>query len=378
MTRYLPSRLQQRASSAVVVLALLVLGCSTGDNAAVPVGETPEHLSDWHLLVVDGKTLRPRDDALPYDLNTPLFTDYAHKLRTVWMPRGVSAVYNTGNVLELPVGTVLTKTFYYPGNKNGELDSVGSGHEFDKGRLDLSAVRLIETRVLVHRENGWEALPYVWNESQQDARLARAGDIQSLTLRVGDTDRKFPYVVPTSNECAGCHASNHTTGAIQPIGPKARNLNKSFQSYANGPAPQLETWSLHGYLTGLPTSGVPRAALWGDTSDSLAHRARTYLDVNCAHCHNPVGAADTSGLFLDIAEPAARHLGLCKPPIASGRGSGGRSVSIMPGHPEESILTFRIESEDPAVKMPEMGRSLVHREGARLIEAWIRSLDGHC
>jgi hypothetical protein len=51
---------------------------------------------------------------LPYDLNTPLFTDYAHKLRTVWMPKGQSAVYNAENTFDFPVGTIISKTFYYP------------------------------------------------------------------------------------------------------------------------------------------------------------------------------------------------------------------------------------------------------------------------
>jgi hypothetical protein len=37
-----------------------------------------------------------------------------------------------------------------------------------------------------------------------------------------------------------------------------------------------------------------------------------------------------------------------------------------------------MNSNDPKVAMPELGRSVVHQEGLALIEAWIRSLPGSC
>ena len=80
----------------VVALCLLaaLAGCS---RAPAPVSfiadGRPEHLSDWHLLNVSGGRLAPNAGVLPYDLVTPLFSDYAHKLRTVWMPAGRSAKY---------------------------------------------------------------------------------------------------------------------------------------------------------------------------------------------------------------------------------------------------------------------------------------------
>jgi hypothetical protein len=64
-----------------------------------------------------------------------------------------------------------------------------------------------------------------------------------------------------------------------------------------------------------------------------------------------------------------------KPPIAAGRGSGGMNYSIVPGHPEKSILLHRISSLDPGVMMPEIGRKLNHKEGIALIREWIMNLD---
>jgi len=198
------------------------------------------------------------------------------------------------------------------------------------GALSLKNIRLLETRILARRADGWAALPYVWNEDQSDAALKRIGDIIPLTLARKDGRREaFPYVVPDANQCASCHATNATTKEIQPIGLKARHLNKpsSFEDGAN----QLDHWQKAGWLTGaFDAATAPRNAVWDDAREPLSARARAYLDANCSHCHNPAGAGDTSGLNLepDASGPA---LGRCKSPIAAGGGSGGRPFDIVPG-----------------------------------------------
>ena len=110
----------------------------------------------------------------------------------------------------------------------------------------------------------------------------------------------------------------------------------------------------------------------------LDTRARAYLDANCSHCHNPVGPADTSGLHLEATAPMGPNYGICKPPIAAGTGTGGRFLDIVPGNAEASIFSYRIESDNPAEMMPELGRSLVHEEGAALIRQWIDEMEGGC
>ena len=133
-----------------------------------------------------------------------------------------------------------------------------------------------------------------------------------------------------------------------------------------------------GRLHGLPPlDQVPaNASLTG--SDPLPDRARAYLDINCGHCHNPTGAADTSGLHLDLATTDTRALGICKPPIAAGQGTGGRAYSVVPGDPGDSIIVFRMETNDPGARMPELGRSLAHSEGIELVSSWIAGLTGEC
>ncbi len=377
-------------SAAVALLGaglLAVVAASCGSDAVVFHADAqPQRLSAWNLMEIRDGALRPHPGVVPYDLNTPLFTDYAHKLRTVWLPQGSNAEITADGDLEFPIGTILSKTFYYPLAGDAGLEATRVQRVATPtlvldadGALPLEGIRLMETRLLVHRESGWVALPYVWNEEQSEAYLEVAGDAAPLTLVSDDGhELPFPYIVPDANQCAGCHATNHTDKKVRPIGPKVRHLNRTFH-YSDGEQNQLTRWASIGYLPEIDPASAPRNAVASDfASASLADRARSYLDINCGHCHSASGPADTSGLFLDHATMEERRLGVCKPPIAAGRGSGDRLVSIHPGKPDESIMVFRMDSADPGIAMPELGRATVHREGVELISEWILSLAGEC
>jgi len=324
------------ALAAVVVAA----GCQHHDRVR-PSGHEPwpERLSEWGLFKGNGSTLEPNPGVLPYDVATPLFSDYAEKYRTVWMPAGASARYDGAGVFALPVGTILSKTFMYPR---------------DGGR----SRRLIETRLLVRSERGWVALPYLWNEEGTEATLEIVGAIVPVE------ERRLRYVVPNVNQCQGCHEQDKT---LVPIGITARQLNHPYGGGEN----QLARWVRQGYLTGAPE---PR-----DRPGGVEANARAYLDANCAHCHSPKGPAASSGLDLRSSITELRSLGVCKPPVAAGRGAGpGMAFDIVPGQPEASILVYRMRSADPGVMMPELGRTVTHQEAVQLIEDWIRLLPGRC
>ncbi len=359
--------------------ALLLSSCGQSPTFA-PVqfhaDGMPATLSEWNLLRVADGRLQLNEGVLPYDLNTPLFTDYAHKLRTVWMPAGTSAHYTPDTALDFPVGTIISKTFYYPRGENGAvLRNEDKAEGIRDNGLSMTAVRLIETRLLIHRQNGWVALPYVWNEAQTEARLMRGGDIVPLQLVSEDgSARNFEYQIPDQNQCAGCHGVDTKSRAVLPIGPKARHLNRTV-TYADGSADQLTHWAAAGYLDGLPDAASrPRDAVWNHDDAPLQARARAYLDINCGHCHNPKGAANTSGMWLDAATVDPLRLGRCKLPIAAGRGTGGLAHGIVPGNADASILAYRMGSEDPSVMMPELGRSTAHEEGVALIRDWIDAM----
>src|SRR5690606_15629203 len=96
---------------AAVAAALLLAGCAGGGKAPGPVhyfaDGMPERLSDWNVVYLADGRLKLNERVVPYDLATPLFTDYAHKLRTVWMPEGAAARYQPQEAFDFPVGTII-------------------------------------------------------------------------------------------------------------------------------------------------------------------------------------------------------------------------------------------------------------------------------
>lgn len=370
----------------LALLAVFALGGCTAHPSSVTfhATENPKSLDEWGLFDVKNGRITPRSGMVTYELATPLFSDYAQKWRAVFVPRGTSATYDPEKTFDFPVGTIIAKTFYYstpagatPGTSSAVLKVTPATYQSGTTGIDLSHSRLMETRLLIRRSTGWVALPYVWNAAQTEATLQRTGAEIPLAYHDGATTTRFVYSVPNVNQCAGCHATDRTK-ALMPIGMKARHLNRNFPG-ADGDINQLTRLTNLGYLSGAPTAAQsPRNARFDDPSADVGARARAYLDINCAHCHSTTGPARVSGLWLDSATQDLRKLGACKPPIAAGRGTGAREFGLVPGHPEQSILAYRLATNDPGEMMPETGRSLVHAEGVALINQWIAGLKGDC
>lgn len=301
-------------------------------EAAIVQGGNPVKLSEFGFFA-DAKAQRPASGVTPYRLNTPLWSDGSDKLRFVYLPAGTKALADGEGLLKFPVGTALIKTFKLEG-------------------------RLIETRVLLHRPEGWVALPYQWNAGQTDAKLVLAGARLDLKTPAGEA---ISYAIPNKNQCKECHASGND---VVPIGPKARNLSALW----------LADFAKTGRLDRAPKL-ARRIPLWEARAKvPVADAARGYLDVNCAHCHNPAGAASNSGLYLGWEVTDRTMLGIGKRPVAAGRGSGGLEFGIVPGKPEQSILYHRMSSLEGGVSMPELGRASLDRDGLSIVHAWITGL----
>jgi len=316
----------------------------------------PPRLSDFGLFQEPMSDLRPVEGVIEYELNTPLFSDYSRKQRLIRLPPGSSASYRSAGPLDFPVGTVIAKTFYY-----------------DRDTNDPTAGRqLVETRIMEHRKDGWIGIPYLWNDDQSEALLAIAGATVPVSWNRSDGDRQSnSHVVPNVNDCKRCH----TNAIMEPIGPKANNLNRNIR-YEHDRENQLDHWTELGMLSGAPSSEViPQLASWDDeATGTVQQRARAYLEVNCAHCHNPAGPARNSGLHLNVENTAPYRLGVFKTPVAAGKGTGGRLYGIVPGKPDESILEYRMQTVAAGEVMPEFGKSLVHHEGLALIRQWITEM----
>ena len=231
------------------------------------------------------------------------------------------------------------------------------------------AAELLETRLLINTNDGWEAISYVWNEDQTDAKRAIAGaTIPTKFINSSGEIINIRYRAPNQNQCKECHQLKKV---MTPIGPKARNMNKLVQ-YKTGEMNQLVYWAALGWIN--ENLGSASISNYADVNAVLEDRARAYLDINCGHCHIPGGSADTTGLYLNYTERGKEQIGIYKKPVAAGRASGNLKYSIVPGHPSDSILLYRMKSLDPGIMMPESGRALSDETGIKLISDWIDKL----
>ncbi|MBV6403282.1 MAG: hypothetical protein GFGODING_00019 [Flavobacteriales bacterium] len=314
-------------------------------------------LSTYRFFTGPLDRLEPNEGVLPFAPINTLFTDHALKSRYVWMPEGVQAHYAGDHVpLDFEEGAVLLKNIWY--------DNVAPDGER----------RIIETRMMFRRNGAWEFANYIWNPEQTEAHLDMGGGY----LPVSWTDAEHgamstTYRIPSASECFTCHKVN--TDPL-PIGPLPRNLNADMV-YADGTMNQLDRWVQEGYLApGLPP-GIAATPDWKDITLPLEDRVRGYLDMQCAHCHADQRHCDYRPLRLayqDTHDPA--NLGVCVPP--DDPIDPAMTYIVAAGDTARSMMHLRLGSTDAAVRMPLLGRTLVHREGLALIDQWINTLGPPC
>lgn len=326
-------------------------------------------LAHYRFFVGRLSDMVPARGVLPYRPASELFSDYAHKARFVWMPPGAKATYNgDDNVLEFPLGTVLIKTFYY--------DNVAP----------LNNRKIIETRLLIKKSeatptsSGWEAYDYIWDERGKNAFLDTQGNgvFVPITFTENGVQRSIEYKIPAQTECITCHKLNPTQSAngeiVVPIGPKPQNLNFAY-NYPGGSMNQLQKWISEGYLENNLPVNIATTVDWKDETKPLELRARSYLDMNCAHCHRVGGHCDYVEAKFNFSNSDLYQMGVCMPPLFS---VDDAPFIINKGRSEKSELMVRISSVNQAVMMPIIGRTIVHDEGVELIRQWIDDMPGEC
>ncbi len=318
-----------------------------------------ETLTEYNFFEGTLSDLDPVYGVLPYEPISTLFTDYAKKSRQVWMPYGTSATYDAdGRILNFPIGTALIKTFYY--------DNV----------LPAGNQRIIETRLMILKAEGWIFADYIWNEEQNEGFIDSVGDGGFLELDfIADGEkRSVNYRIPATSQCLTCHKNSEM--AI-PIGVKPQNLNSEI-SFEDGLSNQLDKWVEMGYISGNLPADINTVVDWTDESLDMTMRVRSYLDINCAHCHTPGGHCDYRPLRLAFDDSADLvNMGVCVDPQTPVPGYEGDKL-ITPGDADNSILFFRMTTLEEQFRMPLLGRSLAHDSNLELMREWINSLDPNC
>lgn len=316
-----------------------------------------DSLSEYNFFQGTMSNLNPGYGVLPYNLNSALFSDYAKKKRFVWMPNGVSANYVADtDPLDFPIGAILIKNFYY------------------ENVLPNAGTKIIETRLMIKQPDEWTFANYVWNEEQTEAYFTTSGSVISFdwVTESGET-KSINYQVPPFSQCFTCHNSYDTA---LPIGPKPQNLNKDYP-YSDGTSNQLEKWKSFNYLANNTPTNITSTVDYKDSSLPVDLRFRSYIDINCAHCHSEESFCEYRPLRLAFNETTELiNMGVCVSPDQLINET--LSLIITPGLPNKSAMHFRLSSIAEEFRMPLIGRTLQHEEGVQLLEEFINTLNTNC
>lgn len=335
----------------------------------------PRKLSQTGLFASTAD-FEPAAGVLPYFVNSKLWSDGAFKDRFLAIKGGsqidiepilLDSNPSGWNAWRFPDGSALVKTFsleLQPGN--------------------AASRRRVETRVMVvedlpedptHRYQGmnklWHVYSYAWNDDQTDAELVeregRDRPYQMIDPETGEV-REQVWRYPSRFECMMCH----TKSAGYLLGVKTAQLNRSGRLGHAGEnqLDYLDRARLIN-LNSLESAFLPTLADPADERAPLEQRARSYLHVNCSHCHMPEGGGN-SKLDLRYHVPlAAMNLVGQRPDHGDLKIAG--ALLVKPGDPEHSLLYQRMVRLETG-RMPKVGSSAVDVAGTRLIRDWIREL----
>ncbi len=295
------------------------------------------NLSEMGIFQGSFSSLTPADNVQLYEINSTLFTDYASKQRLIRLPEGKTMQYAGSDLLpDFPNNTLISKTFYY--NLNDSDPTLGK--------------KIIETRVFLKINGEWKSGNYKWNNEQTEATYTENSSVENISYI--DTDgmtQNVDYEIPSKQDCATCHNNG---GKIFPIGLKLRSMNFNPMNESINQN-QLQAFIDNGVLTGLSNPGdISVLPDWTDDATyDILQRGRAYIDINCAHCHQPGG--EVSNFSLDFRyETPFDDTG-----IYANRGE----------------IEARTQSTIPTYRMPQIGRSIVHDEAVTMLLEYLQAIE---
>jgi putative heme-binding domain-containing protein len=336
--------------------------------AATATAKFPRRLGETGLFA-SVKDHRPAPGVVPFAPRAEQWADHATAERFVALPgRSAARVYDRW--VPIPGGFFSGQVFF---PKDGVLAKTFS---LETERGNPRSRRRLETQVLHFDGDGWRGYSYRWNDAQTDAELVPAAGAD-LTLTVSDPKapggkRRQTWHFPGRAECLQCH--NPWAGHVLAFTPSQLDGDYDYGGTSDN---QVHALRHVGIITPVRAPGggspppSPRLVNPYDTSAGLDERARSYLHVNCSHCHQ-FGAGGTSLIDLrrerrlkDTHAPEARPVqGTFDIPSAQ---------ILAPGDPYRSVLYYRMAKLGRG-RMPHIGSELVDERGLRLVHDWIRQL----
>lgn len=293
-----------------------------------PLVEPPLLLSETGVL---GEGL------IDYRIIQPLWVDYAAKSRRIFLPVGGKIEFSPTENYIFPVGTVFVKHFQMETAKD--------------------VFRNIETRILVRKRSEgpqkWVGYTYQWDGA--DAKLVDARSNPEVRLEIDETAmggaRLQLFKIPSRRQCLQCH--NESLGFVRSFNTRQLNHENQLQ--------ELE--QQHIFVQG-PVLGqiYETFAAIEDMSAPLETRVRSYLDVNCSHCHNPGSAAMCNFTNMDFR---FSHFSV---------DSLVATEHLVKGSKENSPIFQRMSSIQGGFRMPFIGSALRDETALSVVGSWIESL----
>jgi uncharacterized repeat protein (TIGR03806 family) len=309
------------------------------DPAGPPAVDTFPRLLSQTGCVDDDDAFLIGDGVIPYRLNHPFYSDNADKARGVALPDGTTATIEADGRINLPIGSVLVKTF-----------KVGNER--------------VETRLLMrHADGEWTGYSYEWGVVDGDAVLVDTGG-KTKVLRNGQT-----WIYPSRAGCLACH----TAAAGRVLGLEVGQLNGGLVYPTGRLANQLFTWGELGLLSN-PPANVADEPVYPPldlATIDVVERGRTYLHVNCAMCHRPDGGGQ-SDADLRLSTPLAQQHICDELPEEGDLGVVGARV-LAPGDPARSMLSVRMKRLQ-AGRMPLLGSTVVDTRGVQVVDRMIAAI----
>jgi uncharacterized repeat protein (TIGR03806 family) len=300
--------------------------------------------------------LTPAPGLVPYDVNTPLWSEGARKRRWLGLPPGDAITFAPTGEWSFPAGTVVVKHF-----------------DLAIDETTPALTRRLETRLLVVDETGnGYGVTYRWRPDGSEPDLLPDGRTETFTIKTAGGTRTQTWSYPTRTDCLACH----TPAARFVLGVKTRQLNREYTYAETGITDnQLRTWNYLGMLdppldeARIPT--LPRLVPVTDARAWLEQRVRSYLDANCAHCHRP-GHTVQANFDARFETPLAEQGLLSAPTVSDSLGMLAPQV-VTPRDLTRSMLYQRLARSDN-FRMPQVGRNLPDRDALAVFEQWIKQL----
>jgi hypothetical protein len=317
----------------------------------------PPTLADTGVFS-DVAALTPNPGIIPYDVNTPHWTDGAIKRRWFCIPDLASRITFRGTQSwTFPVGMVWVQHF--------DLEMTNGVPE---------SRQPIETRVLVRDTTanpGLYGATYRWNSPTNAALVPEEGAAQIFGIYENGTPRFQTWRYPSRADCLICH----NAAAGRALGFNTPQLNRDF-TYGTVVDNQIRSLANAGYfstvLSNLHT--LPVMARLDDESFGVQHRARSYLMANCAHCHYPGGPG--LGNFNARIYQVLSTEGIIDGSLRDNLGDPLNRV-ISPGSIANSVAYARMASQADNFRMPPLDHQDVDLQALNLFRSWIDELPSY-